>query len=88
VLRGAGIDHQDVAGAAVFQTGEHGHQVIGRGDGNSSSDHTDAARVRAELAWQDAQRLVRVGRLAASSCHACGGIVRGRRGSPPSRSVI
>ena len=60
VFGGPGIDDQDVAGAALLQTGEHGHQVAGGGDRNGPADHTDATRVRAKLAWQDAQRLVRV----------------------------
>lgn len=61
VLSSASLDDEDVAGAAVLQTGQYGHEVGGCGNGNGSADHANAASVRAQLAWQDAERLVGVG---------------------------
>jgi hypothetical protein len=61
VLGGASVDNQNVADTTLLQTGEYGQQVRSSRDRDRSANHTVAAAVRTELAWQDAQCLVRVG---------------------------
>ena len=61
MLRRTGVDNQNVAGAGLLEASEYGHQIRVRRNRDRSTDHAQAAPVRAEFPRQDAQRLVCVG---------------------------
>jgi hypothetical protein len=61
MLGGTGVHDEDLPGTALFQAGQDRNQVSRCAGRDRPADHAEAAAVWAELTWQDAQRLVRVG---------------------------